>query len=66
MQPGLLGGVFMAFNFIAPLFYLLALTSLTGTIIGIVKKNKKLRNIALIIFVSLIVIFIILEGFIFE
>lgn len=40
--------------------------SLVGIIVGFIIKNKKLRNISLIIAGIIIVIFVILEGFVFE
>ncbi len=48
------------------LFPLFFVSSLVGVIVGIIKKNKKLRNISLIIMGIILIAFIVLEMFVFE
>ena len=52
-------------NFIGPLIILSGIASLIGIITGLVKKNKKILVISLIIFAIVALIFI-LEGFLME
>jgi len=52
-------------NFIGPLIILSGIASLIGIIIGLVKKNRKILIISLIVFAIVALIFI-LEGFLME
>ena len=52
-------------NFIGPLIILSGIVSLAGIIIGLVKKNRKILIISLIVFAIVALIFI-LEGFLME
>ena len=55
----------MAVNFIGPLIILSGIASLVGIIFGLVKKDKKITNISLIVFVIIALIFV-LEFFFME
>lgn len=52
-------------NFIGPLIILSGIASLIGIIIGLMKKNKKVLTISLIVFVIVVAIFI-AEGLLME
>lgn len=52
-------------NFIGPLIIWGGIASFIGIIIGLVKKNKKILTISIIIFVIVALIFV-LEGFVWE
>jgi hypothetical protein len=52
-------------NFIGPFIILSGIASLIGILTGLVKKNKKILIISLIVFVIVALIFI-LEGFLME
>lgn len=52
-------------NLIGPLIFLSGIASLIGIVTGLVKKNKKILIISLIVFTIVAIIFI-LEGFLME
>ena len=52
-------------NFIGPLIILSGVSSLIGIIIGIVKKNKRILKLSLVVFVIVALIFV-LERFLME
>lgn len=52
-------------NLIGPLIILSGIASLIGIVIGLVKRNRKVLIISLIVFAIVILIFI-LEGFLME
>lgn len=55
----------MKVNFIGPLIILTGIASIVGLILGLVKKNKKVTKISLIVFLMIATIFF-LEFFVTE
>lgn len=56
----------MAINFIGPLLILTGIISLAGTIYGLVKKDRQITKLSLIVFIAVVFIFLVVEGFLME